>query len=133
MKELLLNHTYLLKYGYSDILSSVTVLNITNKAYSLRWNRGLESNDTWEEKEYIHNKYNIVEDISDFVINNNIPYQTTTDFVNMNNILKVKTKWIQCPNCGGNGSVPNHETTAGFVTCPICLGAKVIPEVTEIS
>lgn len=121
MNELLLNHTYLLKYGYY-ILSSVTVLNITNKAYFLRWNRGLNSVDTWEEKEYIHNKYDVIEDVSDFVQNKNCDVKYIT----------AKTKWIQCPVCDGTGSIPNQESTSGFITCPNCFGSKMIISVSEI-
>lgn len=33
----------------------------------------------------------------------------------------------------GNGSVPNMESTAGFVTCPICFGAKIVLSAKETS
>lgn len=129
--EIQLNHTYLLRYKFLDSLSSVTILNITDKAYNLRWNRGLESYDTWETKEHIHDNYKVIEDISDFVQNNTISNQTTTDYnVSPHN---VKIKWIQCPNCGGSGSVPDNQSTAGCILCPVCSGTGTIAEAIEIS
>lgn len=63
--KLEVNHTYLLRYGCTDTLSSVTVLMITDKAYKVRWNgSGAES---WELKIRIYSDYSLVEDISDFL------------------------------------------------------------------
>jgi len=121
--KLELNHTYLLQFGSSDIVSSVTVLVITDKAYHIRWNRGLESNDTWELKDKLYRSYNIVEDISDFVVAGNKEEK----------VLNVKTRLVQCHVCKGFGTVPDSNSTAGTKSCPLCYGSKMIPEVTEIS
>jgi hypothetical protein len=116
-----LNHTYLLRYGSGYTISSATVLMITDKAYRLRWNNGMNSTDTWELKSYMGSFYSIIEDVSDFVVE-----KTQT-------ILEVKTKLVQCYHCGGLGYVPDISSTAGNKTCPSCFGSKVIPEVTEIT
>lgn len=127
VKDLQLNHTYLIRYGLSDIVSSVTILMITDKAYHVRWNRGLNSNDNWELKEILNRNYNMVEDISDFVLDN---LQTTTG---KEPILEVRTKNITCYICHGLGTVPDPNSTSGVKICPRCLGAKMTPEVTEIT
>jgi hypothetical protein len=121
--KLELNHTYLIRYGSSDIISSITVLIITDKAYHLRWNRGLESNDTWELKKRMSNDYSVIEDISDFVVDTNKEER----------VLNVKTKLVQCHVCKGFGTIPDNNSTAGTKSCPLCFGSKMIPEVTEIS
>ena len=120
MKELKLelNHTYLLRYKNTDIISSATVLLITDKAYRIRWNRGMESNDTWELKSSMYDDYSIVEDISDFI---------------QENVLQVETTLVQCHICKGFGYVPDPDSTAGTKSCPLCYGSKMIPEVVKIS
>jgi hypothetical protein len=125
LKNLQLNHTYLIKKD-SDIVSSITVLIITNKAFHVRWNRGQESKDTWELKDYVYRNYTLVEDISNFVLEN---LQTTTGKAS---VLDVKTKLVQCYVCKGFGTIPDNSSTAGTKTCPLCQGAKMIPESTEI-
>lgn len=127
VKDLQLNHTYLIRYGLSDIVSSITVLLITDKAYNIRWNRGLQSNDTWELKESLNHDYSLVEDVSDFMLDR---LQTTTGKESM---LEVKTKNITCYICHGLGTVPDPGSTGGVKICPRCLGAKMTPEVTEIT
>lgn len=121
IKDLQINHTYLIRYGLSTIVSSVTILIITDKAYHIRWNRGLESNDTWELKDRLDHDYSLIEDISDFVVNTN------------ESKLDVKTKLVQCYVCKGFGTVPDNSSTAGTKSCPLCFGGKMIPEVTEIT
>jgi len=120
--KLELDHTYLLQFGTGDTVSSATILLITDKAYRIRWNRGMESNDTWELKERLNKYYSVVEDISDFVVE---PREETT--------LRVETKLVNCFICHGMGTVPDPKSTAGITTCPHCLGAKMIPEVVTIS
>jgi hypothetical protein len=127
IKDLQLNHTYLIRYGLSDIVSSVTILLITDKAYHIRWNRGLQSNDTWELKELLNRNYNMVEDISDFILGN---LQTTTG---KELIMEVKTKNVTCYICHGLGTIPDPGSTGGTKVCPRCLGAKMTPEVSEIT
>jgi len=124
MKELNLelDHTYLLQFGSSDIIHSITVLVITDKAYHIRWNRGMESNDTWELKDKLYRNYNVVEDISDFVVENK-----------QDNALHVETTLVQCHICHGIGTVPDPKSTAGHTSCPLCYGSKMIPEVVKIS
>jgi len=117
-----LNHTYLLQYGSSNTISSGTILMITDKAYRIRWNNGLNSNDTWELKEYMTRTYTIIEDISDFVVE---PKEENT--------LHVQTRLIQCHVCKGFGTVPDPNSTGGTQSCPLCYGSKMIPEVIDIS
>jgi hypothetical protein len=119
-----LNHTYLIRYKLSDLISSITVLMITDKAYYLRWNRGERSNDTWELKDVLYDDYSLVEDISDFVVNDNFETGKT---------LEVQTKLVQCHVCKGFGTVPDSNSTAGNKMCPLCFGSKMIPEITEIT
>ena len=64
--KLELNHSYLLRYGCTDTLSSVTVLLISDKAYQIRWNGS--GAICWELKRRMNGDYSLVEDISDFVV-----------------------------------------------------------------
>ena len=96
MEELKLNHTYLFQFGTGDILSSITILIITEKAYHLQRNNGLESSTNWEQKSVFDRNYNVVEDITNFV-------------VEKNDITNVKTKFITCPVCKGFGTIPDEK------------------------
>lgn len=120
IKNLQVNHMYLIKFGGQETLFSIKVLLITDKAYNIKWNGG---NETWKLKEVLYRNYSLVEDISDFVVD--VELKPT--------ILDVKTKLVQCYICHGSGSVPEPNSTAGTKPCPYCLGAKMIPEVTEIT
>lgn len=117
MEELKLNHTYLLQFGSGDHLYSVTILMVTDKAYHIQWNSDNESNSTWEQKKVFNRNYNMIEDISNFTINEKIN--------------TAKTKYTQCPICHGLGTVPDDKQTAGTVPCPLCHGSKMIPESIE--
>lgn len=128
MENLVENHTYLIKYRFEDSLYSITVLVITDKAYHIRWNNGMNTSQTWEEKEVFHSKCRIVEDISDFtkirdMYNRNITFE---------NVLEIKTEWETCPICKGFGTIPDVNSTAGNKTCPLCNGSKQIPKITQI-
>lgn len=117
-----LNHTYLIRYGNTDIISSITVLLITDKAYHLRWNRGLEGNDTWELKEKISHDYSIVEDISDFVTEK--PAENYKFDITYNTIPEYYFSVTEiCSNCGGSGQIQDFQSTAGTKLCPICNGS----------
>lgn len=129
INDMQLNHTYLIRFGLSDIVSSITILLITDKAYHIRWNRGLDSNETWELKDILNRNYNLVEDISDFVINNEPDWTIKS----RPSVLDVKTKLVTCYICHGMGTVPDPNSTGGTKVCPRCLGAKMTPEVTEIT
>ena len=117
MEELKLNHTYLLQYGTGELLYSATILLITDKAYHVQWNNGLESNNEWKLKELMNRNYKMLEDISDFVVE-----KITSD---------VKVKFITCPVCKGFGTIPDEKTTGGTSPCPLCYGSKMIPESIE--
>ena len=121
-----LNHTYLLKYGNTDILSSITVLLITDKAYKICWNGS--GTEHWELKERMNSDYTVVEDISMIIVkkqqknfDNTI---TTTEYV--------ATEYETCPICHGTGIVMNGQTTAAFITCPLCQGNKRVVKRTEV-
>lgn len=122
MEELKLNHTYLLQFRNGDSVSSVTILMVTDKAYHIRWNRGIESNDTWEQKKIINRYYNLLEDISDLITT-----QKIEEKLNDNS----KVKFITCPICHGMGTVPDEKSSSGTITCPLCHGSKMIPETIE--
>lgn len=68
MENLIENHTYLLRYRLEDFLYSATILLISSKAYHIRWNNGMNTSQTWQDKENFHSKYTVVEDISDFLV-----------------------------------------------------------------
>ena len=88
---------------------------VTEKAYHVRWNDN-ESN-TWEQKKVMDRNYNMIEDITNYMINDKLE--------------SVKTKLIQCPICHGFGTVPDEKSTAATIPCPLCHGAKMIPESME--
>lgn len=121
MEELKLKHTYLLQFGSGDILSKVKILLITDKAYHIQWNIGMENNTTWEQKKVFNNNYNMIEDISDFV----------TEKTEVEDTLHVKIKLVQCHICKGFGTIPDDSITSGVTTCPLCLGVKMISETIE--
>jgi len=118
LKNLQQGHTYLIS-RYNTV-SSAKILLVTEKAYNIRWNGGGE---TWELKEKVYDDFTLIEDISDFTVETE--YKPS--------ILDVKTKLVQCYICHGTGTVPEPNSTAGTKPCPYCLGAKMIPEVTEIN
>lgn len=108
-----LNHTYLLRYGCTDTVSSVTVLLITDKAYQIRWNGS--GSECWELKRRMCADYSLVEDISDFVASKqeDLKFDITYKVVDVAQL---------CPICGGTGQVPNTDLTACYKTCPACNG-----------
>ena len=119
MKELQANHTYLLQFA--GMVSSVTVLMITDKAYRIRWNdRITENKITWELKTAIGSTHSVIEDISDF------PIKDVIEDVRTNTKLKT------CPICHGFGTIPDESSTGGTTTCPLCHGSKMIPETVEL-
>jgi hypothetical protein len=121
-----LNHTYLLRYGCTDTLHSVTVLLISDKAYKIRWNGS--GAECWELKRRMNGDYSLVEDISDFVANERIE-----EF--KQNYLNVNTKLVNCPICGGSGEIQDFSgtSTTGKNICTRCWGSKMIPEIVEIT
>jgi hypothetical protein len=121
IKDLEVNHTYLIRYGLSDIVSSITILLITDKAYHVRWNRGQDSNDTWELKEKLYNDYSLIEDISDFVIDKPFLYNYEITYTGNS-----KVKYVQCHVCKGFGTIPDNNLTTGTKSCPLCHGSKLI-------
>lgn len=132
MEELQLNHTYLFKYRFEDSLYSATILVITGKAYHIRWNTGMNSSQTWEDKEVFHNKYKVVEDISDFTQNTE-KFNPEELHKNYNQkFLEVKTEWVMCHVCKGFGTVYDPNSSVMSKTCPLCNGSKQIPKVTQI-
>ena len=116
-----LNHTYLLRYGRGYTISSATVLMITDKAYRIRWNNGLNTTDTWELKSYIDSQYSIVEDVSDYMKSEEVKKPKT---------LYYDTIWKDCPECQGNGWILCNESTSRKKTCTLCCGSKrVVDEI----
>jgi len=116
-----LNHTYLLRYGCTDTLHSITVLLISDKAYKVRWNGS--GAECWELKRRMDSDYTLVEDISDFVANEQKEQPL---------VYNITTTLVQCPSCGGTGNVQDFGNTSGTKLCPRCLGSKMIPEIVEI-
>jgi hypothetical protein len=114
-----LNHSYLIN-KYTRTFLSVTILLITDKAYHVRWNNGMNSSSTsWESKEIL-NEYNIVEDITEFMNHENLAMNPSS--------RNVIIKRILCPGCYGSGVIPDTSSTAGNKLCPQCLGGKTVPD-----
>jgi len=115
MEELKEGRTYLFKYIGVENLLSATILNVTNKAYHIRWNLGLDSENKWIEKEIINTKYSLIEDISDIVASKDA------------NAIKSKVNYVQCYVCKGTGSIMDTSSnTGGKKTCPACFGSKLV-------
>jgi hypothetical protein len=120
MKDLQLNHTYLIKHvGLSDILSSIKILLVTNEAYYIRWNSGLDIHDEWITKHHMELYHYLVEDISDFI---------TTE---KKSETPPQYKWVQCYVCKGFGTIPDNTSTGGIKLCPLCNGAKMVVDTIE--
>ena len=112
--KLELNHTYLIRYGCTDTLSSVTVLMITDKAYKIRWNGS--GSECWELKRRMDADYSLVEDISDFVVE---PEKT----FKIDYPLYYFQVTESCGLCYGSGQIPDTSSTAGKKTCTLCGGS----------
>ena len=111
-------HTYLLACGMHKVftqetLFSVTILEITERAFHIRWNTGLTSNDTWELKDHFDDGYQLIEDISKFMD------------VNIEKTFYCVTKLVPCPSCGDSGSVGDNFSTAGTKLCPPLYGQQI--------
>jgi len=120
IKNLKADHTYLLRYGITSTISSATILLVTETSYRIRWNNGVNSNETWELKEHIERVYNITEDITKLV---------EIKAVRLGEMAKpiiTVNKYAKCYACHGLGTVPNNKT-AGTMTCPVCNGDKLMP------
>jgi hypothetical protein len=135
MTELLLDHTYLIRYGSNtDMLNSVTVLMITGKAYHLRYNTGLNSSSSWMQKDYFDRNYSIIEDISDFIapkpddLKFEITYKVVEPFTFTPYFMVEET----CPVCGGSKQVHDEHTTSTYKTCPACNGSGKASKKVEI-
>lgn len=120
--KLTLNHTYLLRYGYQDTLSSITVLMITDKAYKVRWNGS--GTETWEQKRLLYNNYTVIEDISDFLAAKPEDFKFEITYKDVD--VKVHPYFLEtenCKTCGGSGQVPDFTTTSCWKMCPACNGS----------
>lgn len=128
--------TYLLKYGTSHTLSSVTVLMVSEKGYYLRWNSGINSSESWELKTHIDNNHWLIEDITDLMekkstselTNNNEEKTDWKKYLASDPIYKTALKAVQCPVCGGMGVVSDEDSTVGTKLCPRCFGGKIVME-----
>ncbi|MFA5207343.1 MAG: hypothetical protein WC428_01685 [Candidatus Paceibacterota bacterium] len=124
MKNLQLNHTYLIRYSSQDTLLSITVLLITDKAYHLRWNNHINETQTWETKSHLESWYTLVEDISDFVIEK--PQDLKFDITYKINEVKWHPYFLieeMCKVCGGERQIHDEHTTSAYKTCPACNGS----------
>jgi hypothetical protein len=127
IQNLEVDHTYLLKLGSGGILTSVTILLISETAYHVRWNTGISSNDTWEHKDPFHTRWTVIEDVSKLVDFDGMGIKIARP------ITMTSTKLINCHICHGLGTVRDTKSTAGTMTCPACNGAKMIPEVITLT
>jgi len=116
--KLELNHTYLLRYGCTDTLHSVTVLLISDKAYNIRWNGS--GAECWELKRRMNSDYTLVEDISDFVVGK---YDFKITYVDTKLPLYYFQVTEDCGLCYGTGQIPDTSSTAGKKTCTLCGGS----------
>jgi len=115
-----LNNTYLVKYGSSASISSVTILLITDKTYYVQWNCGMNSNTTWELKKRFDMDYNMIENITDYMTHESLAMNPSS--------RNVIVKRISCPSCYGSGVIPDTSSTAGDKLCPQCFGSKTVPD-----
>jgi hypothetical protein len=124
-EKLVQGSTYLVKYGSSGSISQITILMITDKAYQFKYESG---NTAWVEKREFERDYNIIENISDFVVKEpQKNFDGTITFAE-----SIATEYETCPVCHGTGIVPNAQTTAAFVTCPLCQGNRRVVKRTEV-
>jgi hypothetical protein len=129
MKTLNEGSTYLVEKKFSNEVESVTVLLATKKAYQLKWNSG-NNPITWEYKKNFNQNYLFVENITQKSQQTLGEVKSTTTKFDINP-PEIKTKLVQCYICHGMGTVPDPKSTAGTASCPLCLGAKMIPESVE--
>lgn len=117
MIEIYVNHTYLIKHKHnsSSNIISVTILFKTEKTFYVRWNCGENSHNTWEYKYFINNDYNLIEDISEYLNNDEV-----NKLVNNINITPKSAQ--KCALCSGNGYIIDSKSTAGRTPCPACGG-----------
>ena len=108
-------HTYLIRLVDGRMkLTSITILLVTNTAFYVRWNKGLESTDTWESTSKFSEEYSIVEDITEYI----------TDFMDETQTRTYSIK--ECPRCNGIGTILDKNSTSGVKTCPVCFGNKTV-------
>ena len=122
-EKLVLGNTYLVKYGSSGSVSRITVLMVTDKAYQFKYELGTTG---WVEKREFERDYNIIENISVFIVQ-----EVQKNFDNTFTFGSTTVEYETCPVCHGTGQVPNTQTTAAFVTCPLCQGNKRVVKRTE--
>jgi len=127
-EELEVGRTYLVRYGSTDTLNSVTILLASEKAYHVRYNIGINSNDIWELKQNFHYKYKIIEDITVLIEPKLVKQGEMAKPIVVSTTILTK-----CHICHGMGTVPEPKSTAGSKTCPLCNGAKMIPEKIELT
>lgn len=108
--ELVKDRTYLVRFGNGETIFSITMLLIAEKAYYIRWNLGLKSYDEWKLITSFDKSYTVLEDITE--LNNYV-----------DEIIQYQTKWIDCPNCGGSGTVLDSNSTSGDGICNKCWGS----------
>ena len=110
------SNTYLVKGNLSETLLSATILMITDKAYYVRWNNGLHSNDVWYLKSDFEDSYELIENISDHVLND--PIKKISESIGFN----VR----ECPDCKGSRFVENKGLTSGRSVCTTCWGTGYV-------
>jgi len=133
-KEILLdlkeNNTYLLlSNGMFSEVKSYTILIVTNKAYYIRTNDGLESVNRWYTKENISNQYKFIEDITEKFnsISKPVNQQINKSEIQETEINEeVRPEFIRCHICKGFGTLPDYSSTGGTKICPACHGSKMI-------
>jgi hypothetical protein len=94
---------------------SVTILFKTEKTFYVRWNCGENSHNTWEYKNFINNDYNLIEDITNYIL--------ISDYDKIINGKDFSPKsGEKCALCSGNGYIIDNKSTAGRTPCPACNG-----------
>jgi len=127
IKNLEVDHTYLIRFGTQHTLLSITVLMVTETAYHIQWNTN-DVHSTWELKDKLGERYNVVEDITSLMAVKSVKQGEMVKPITM-----VSSKLVNCYVCRGIGTVPDSKSTAGRTTCPACNGAKMIPEIIELT
>lgn len=107
--ELQKGHEYIIKRTMYDPFY-IMVLDATEKCYRFQYENG---NTTWVEKDYYHDTYMFVEDITDFKIQKEVKAFMEQEFES-------------CGMCNGTGQIPDDGSTSGTRTCMVCGGSGQI-------
>ncbi|MFW6219893.1 MAG: hypothetical protein ACOC33_03555 [bacterium] len=122
--KLEINKTYLFNSGVvNENIHEMTVLFVGKKSIKFNYHRtDGTSYFLWITKKEFEDKYKLIEELPE-TYQSPIHY-TPLDFKYTYHDTKINL--IDCPTCGGEGSVPAENSTIPETICPKCFGAKKI-------